>query len=539
MIARDDGGLTVAKSVKFGVVDPEEDLKGILAPAIGEGLPEGVLVNWEPQTRVELKEEIEFRARKLSEEKNYDICEVVTLYRLLEGLGQADSRVDRKSPMTSWYSGAFVHGGVAGLRSNTKEFPRTTIYLTEFAKHHCGEVKFSALGLAKNVQLGLHRDSHNCKISKNYVLPLQQFEQGSLWVQDEDVEERECVTKELPSGKVVRGRCLEMQRGKVVSFSPRLWHEVQPWQGERLVLLLYTPRATKLQPEGVELLTDAGFSVDPESLTISEEEEIEEETDGDGLSAFPIPKVKMMTAEKGKVIGYAFIEMGDDDLFQGDPVEPLDLRRSEPMFTKDHGIDVHLKRIVKKAEVQYTPEIEEILEKIEANNGQLAVTHTVSLSDVKKNIDKWKPSAMKEFNNLTEAKRAFTVRKRHQLPENCRIVPCKGVYTVKPDKTPPGYRRKTRFVACGNHVPENSADFDLFAAGLDATSLRTMLALNARKQWRIGTTDVRQAFVLAKWLGEPVALEPPGIAYELGLAVPGDMWYVEQAIYGLSSVMSN
>ena len=66
-----------------------------------------------------------------------------------------------------------------------------------------------------------------------------------------------------------------------------------------------------------------------------------------------------------------------------------------------------------------------------------------------------------------------------------------------------------------------------------------MLALNARKQWRIGTTDVRQAFVLAKWLGEPVALEPPGIAYELGLAVPGDMWYVEQAIYGLSSVMSN
>ena len=120
--------------------------------------------------------------------------------------------------------------------------------------------------------------------------------------------------------------------------------------------------------------------------------------------------------------------MGDDDLFQGDPVEPLDLRRSEPMFTKDHGIDVHLKRIVKKAEVQYTPEIEEILEKIEANNGQLAVTHTVSLSDVKKNIDKWKPSAMKEFNNLTEAKRAFTVRKRHtssqRTAELCHVRGC-------------------------------------------------------------------------------------------------------------------
>ena len=60
-----------------------------------------------------------------------------------------------------------------------------------------------------------------------------------------------------------------------------------------------------------------------------------------------------------------------------------------------------------------------------------------------------------------------------------------------------------------------------------------MLAFNSGKPWRIGTTDVRQAFVLAKWTGEPVALEPPGIAYALELAVPGDMWYVEQALYGL------
>ena len=60
-----------------------------------------------------------------------------------------------------------------------------------------------------------------------------------------------------------------------------------------------------------------------------------------------------------------------------------------------------------------------------------------------------------------------------------------------------------------------------------------MLAYNAKQSWRLGTTDIRQAFVLAKWQGQPVALEPPGIAYELGLAKQGDMWYVEQAIYGL------
>ena len=152
---------------------------------------------------------------------------------------------------------------------------------------------------------------------------------------------------------------------------------------------------------------------------------------------------------------------------------------------------------------------------------------------MKKEIEKWRASAEKEFSNLKDSKRAFSVKRRCDLPADCRIVPCKGVYTVKPDKSELGYRRKTRFVACGNHVPEDPTDFDLFAAGLDATSLRIMLSYNSKKPWKLGTTDVRQAFVLAKWLGQPVALEPPGIAYELGLASPGEVWYVEQAIYGL------
>ena len=314
LLARDDGGLTVAKSVKFGVVEPDKDLKGILRPAIGEGLPEEMLVDVEPQTKVELKEEIEFRARKLSEEKNYDICEAVTLYRLLENLGQTDSRFEKKSPMTSWYTGAFVHGGVAGTRSNVKEFPWTTKYLTEFAKYHCGGVSFSALGLAKNAQLGLHRDSHNYQYSKNYVLPLQHFEQGALWVQEDEVDDHNCVKKELPNGKIIRGRCLDMQRGKMVSFSPRLWHEVQPWQGERLVLLLYTPRATKLQIGEVDVLTEAGFNVDPESLAAIEED-TDEENEGDGLSAFPCVKDKTFVAETVTRSGYAFVEMGDGDFF--------------------------------------------------------------------------------------------------------------------------------------------------------------------------------------------------------------------------------
>ena len=216
-----------------------------------------------------------------------------------------------------------------------------------------------------------------------------------------------------------------------------------------------------------------------------------------------------MVAETVTKDGYAFVELGDDDLFQ------RELSGSDHLHsTEDASIGClcpisHIKKMVKKVEVQYTPDIERILKEIADRKGQLEVTHTISLAEVKCDIEKkWKPPALKEFNNLTESKKAFTVKKRHELPANCRIVPCKGVYTVKPDKAPPGYRRKTRFVACGNHVQEDASSFDLFAAGSDATSLRTMLAFNARKPWRIGTTGVRQAFVLARWSGEPVALEP-------------------------------
>ena len=44
------------------------------------------------------------------------------------------------------------------------------------------------------------------------------------------------------------------------------------------------------------------------------------------------------------------------------------------------------------------------------------MTHNVSLNEVKKNIDLWKASALKEFTNLKDVKKAFTVKKKSELP---------------------------------------------------------------------------------------------------------------------------
>ena len=113
------------------------------------------------------------------------------------------------------------------MRNNSRDFPWTTRYLTTFATHHCGIVGFSTLGLA-NAQLGLHRDAHNSKTSRNYVLPLQLFKDGSLWVQNDEVDEAAKVVKTLPKGKSLYGKIVEMMVVIPVDFSPRGWHEIQP-----------------------------------------------------------------------------------------------------------------------------------------------------------------------------------------------------------------------------------------------------------------------------------------------------------------------
>ena len=136
----------------------------------------------------------------------------------------------------------------------------------------------------------------------------------------------------------------------------------------------------------------------------------------------------------------------------------------------------------------YTPDVERLLAKLEQDGKPLEVVHTGELKEVRENLAKWFPSAFKERENLANTKKAFRVMKKHELPPGTRLVPGKGVLTVKPDGK--GYPRKTRFVACGNYLPLPAGErSDLYAAGADATTLRAILAYAAGKPWVAGTTD--------------------------------------------------
>ena len=162
---------------------------------------------------------------------------------------------------------------------------------------------------------------------------------------------------------------------------------------------------------------------------------------------------------------------------------------------------------LRKAEALYTPNVEALLAQLEEEQKPLEVVHTVELKEVKEHLAKWVPSAKKELENLVSNEKAFRVMKRHLLPKGTRLVPGKGVFTVKPDSN--GYRRKTRFVACGNCLPNDEVG-DLYAAGADATTLRAILSYSAGRPWVAGTTDIRQARLFS----------PPGKVGQLQSRLP-------------------
>ncbi|OLP98027.1 Retrovirus-related Pol polyprotein from transposon TNT 1-94 [Symbiodinium microadriaticum] len=531
IILREDGGLTIAKSVKFNVVDPTKDLPDLLQPGITEDLlvePEGTDVLL---TKDKIADEVEFVAKMLLEKRAFDNKDVLYLFEKLEELGDTDFRIGKKSAMTSWFTGAYVHGGVAGLRNNVKKFPQATKYLVEYAKAKTSGQPFTALGITRNSSLGLHRDVHNSRCTRNTVIPVTKFEGGGVWVENTDAPDENKVMKEVPQKGNVAGDVLSFEDGNPVSFHPNRWHEVQPWKGDRVVILLYTPRASKLTSEDLQGLEDLGFKLEPHALKEPEPEVQEESTDfldeqDEGIEV----KRAWLATREGE--DQAFVEVGDEDLFDGDNRQ---LPTTVPRL--DSEVRVRLNKMIKKAEVQYTPNIEAILQDHMNNQKPLEVTHTVSLGEVRKALSSWASSAKKEYANLVENKKAFKPMKHKDLPKGCHVVPRKGVFTVKPDGGPEGFRRKTRFVACGNYLAEGEltgAEFDVYAAGLDATSLRTVLAYKTTKPtWGAGVTDIRQAFVLAPWIGGPVALKPPALAVELGLAEEDEYWFVLQSIYGL------
>eukprot|EP00435_Cladocopium_sp_Y103_P050026 s1483_g15.t1 len=102
-------------------------------------------------------------------------------------------------------------------------------------------------------------------------------------------------------------------------------------------------------------------------------------------------------------------------------------------------------------------------------------------------------------------------------------------------KAPSG-RRKARIVACGNYSQAVSSS-ETSTGGVDAVSLRTVLAIGSQHRWAVGSLDVKSAFLKAPrraTTSRSTLIRPPQLAVSLGLISPDTLWEVTGALYGLA-----
>ena len=144
-----------------------------------------------------------------------------------------------------WSSGAFVHGGVFGVKKSTSAFPMSTRAFVKYAKQIAPNHEFTSVSTNINIQARGHKDIHN--VGENMITPLSVFKEGGLDV-------------DTPDGTVT----LSLQEGPVF-FSPKHMHTTRLWSsGNRMVLVAYSVRDSgKLKADDIALLRGMGFQWTP------------------------------------------------------------------------------------------------------------------------------------------------------------------------------------------------------------------------------------------------------------------------------------
>ena len=189
----------------------------------------------------------QYAMRLLSEELlTPDQCEVLAL--MLPSTTAVPSRFGPQSASQKvWSVGAFVHGGVAGVKTATAAFPASTRVFVKYVKQLQPDHQFNALAVTTDVGAQQHVDAHN--VGMNLIAGLSYFKGGALEL-------------EGPDGK----KLLPLDGDHTHQlFDPRLKHSTKPWYGgSRVVVIAYSVRDSgKLMKNKVEYLEDFGFTWTP------------------------------------------------------------------------------------------------------------------------------------------------------------------------------------------------------------------------------------------------------------------------------------
>ncbi|CAE7577689.1 RE1 [Symbiodinium sp. CCMP2456] len=592
VVRYDDGTFVTSCHVREGLVDAE---------ALADDGPVEVELPM-PERRLRTKarlalitnpyEDIEAYAKELDVEEMYEPGDVLNLWEKLKTIPRPTRRGARsmvvKDNGGSFYAGCYTHGGVCGIMKLTRQLPNVTAYLVKAAKEMTGNGNFGSVAVVETVSMAPHRDSHNQEGTLNTVTALTDFSNGQVWAEKKEVDySHGDVWRETRPGQWKRGVLHELAPGKAVSFPPGQWHQTEPWEGRRVVLLTYTPRLTHLSEENEKELRGLGFDLPPREDKLPRADE-----DEASPSMFTPPREEDETTWYS---GLARLNEDQKDLLEELQERATTLRRlleEEEILLKEYRrmgrqvteeashthqllidmIEQTADEITRAEREEATcclkgimsepsegPDVEDIEKHLSELEGELQVVLNVPLDQVKKNIQVWLPAIDKELEvlfkkggNATLRKIPLKEAKERERRGELTIVPSKLVFTCKPPNqgeapkaqdgaTPKEgkarWRRKCRLVLCGNFAerPEGQSQAELYAAGASADSMRVALTLASVCYWAGAGSDINGAFLLAPWPKHMrrYATVPAKTFIMAKRASEDEAWEVDRALYGL------
>ncbi|CAE7859822.1 unnamed protein product, partial [Symbiodinium microadriaticum] len=560
---------------KLGIPDPTPVYQETMSTATSDPELRGL--------RADVTYELELMAVKFLEDGEPTLQGCAALLEKI-GLDCGNLKVPRAKDGCGLLLGAYVHGGTFGVTSLGKELKWTTYYLNKFLARRLRETMansdneanftWTTIALQHASEVPLHRDVHNQRDSRNFVMEIKCDDHAGLWVQDD---QDECGVQggvqavdhqwQAEDGTVYEG-CLVNIKNNPAAFNPRLRHGYLRDSGARWFLSAYTPHGVHRLSEADKMyLESCGFPFPPPR----------EAACSTVLETRPMLKATFFPQSINELDGVHSLHYDveddvaaceDDDETCGDwgiyveegPREECDLlwRTSQTIMVSttdatyqediaecaeewvgDQGC---LSPRMAKLEPEYTPNIEGVIKELVSQDTPLRHTHNVNPQEVRHGLEKWKPAILKELGVIEKGFRRSNVTEVQNLKATHKELPAKLVYTLKPpssDSMNEGEakycKRKARIVCCGNYASEDQAD--IFASGAAAESLRSCLTFSAWRRWVTALLDIAGAFMLTPLPTGPnevvYAVHPPSVLVKLGLASEEERWILTHGMYGL------
>ena len=159
----------------------------------------------------------------------FDRCSIQVLFDLLPKT-RPHKITGSAEPGTAFFGGTVRQDGLTVPRSTCFEYPESMRLINAFLHSMDPSHRYAAFVLTKNVTSEVHRDPRNAA-AHNMVVGISDFTEGGVWIQDSQ-------------GTIFRDYSL--QSGPVYLDARSFLHATQPWSGDRLIAIAYTPQQMHL-----------------------------------------------------------------------------------------------------------------------------------------------------------------------------------------------------------------------------------------------------------------------------------------------------